>query len=145
MTLDKRSDLVLAFARVLYVDGQATDQTVAAAERLGSALGLRADLMPRWGELKLLSGETDGGLIRQVAANPTGVDMDRVASTMQAIDDIEAGRLAPEAALKAIGAISRAPPAPLWLFTLAAAAGGRGASLFFLVPHPPSSGPVFLC
>ncbi|MDX6527600.1 MAG: hypothetical protein QOI43_3111, partial [Gaiellales bacterium] len=135
MTLDKRSDLVLAFARVLYVNGQATDQTVAATERLGSALGLRADLMPRWGELKLLSGETDGGRIRQVAANPTGVDMDRVASTMRAIDDIEAGRLAPEAALKAIGAISRAPPAPLWLFTLAAAAGAVALSVIFGVQH----------
>src|SRR6202171_3457290 len=112
MTLDKRSDLVLAFARVLYVNGQATDQTVAATERLGSALGLRADLMPRWGEL-LLCGEKDGGLIRQVAANPTGVDMDRVASTMRAIDDIEAGRLAPAGALKGRGPVSARPPGPL--------------------------------
>src|SRR6202171_2553095 len=116
MTLDKRSDLVLAFARVLYVNGQATDQTVAATERLGSALGLRAELMPRWGELQLLSAEKDGSLIRQVVADPTGVDMDRVASTMRAIEDIEAGRLAPEAALKAIGAVSRAPPGSLWVF-----------------------------
>jgi hypothetical protein len=34
MTLEERSNLVLAFARVLYVNGQATDQTVAATERL---------------------------------------------------------------------------------------------------------------
>jgi uncharacterized membrane protein YjjP (DUF1212 family) len=134
MTLDERSDLVLAFARVLYVNGQATDQTVAATERLCSALGLRADLMPRWGELQL-SGAKDGGLIRQVAANPTGVDMDRLASTMRTIDDIEAGRLAPEAALKAIGAISRAPPAPLWRFTFAAAAGAVALSVIFGVQH----------
>src|SRR3984893_6355750 len=100
MTLDERSDLILAFARVLYVNGQATDQTVAATERLCSALGLRADLMPRWGELRLLSREKNGGLIRQVAANPAGVDMDRVASTMRAIDDIEAGRLATSAPYK---------------------------------------------
>src|SRR6202011_2963417 len=106
MTLEERSNLVLAFARVLYVNGQATDQTVAATERLGSAFGLRADLMPRWGELQLLSGEKDGGLIRQVAANPTGVDMDRVASTMRAIEDIEAGRLPPGAAFKAIWGLS---------------------------------------
>ena len=135
MTSDERCNLVLAFARVLYVNGQATDQTVAATERLGSALGLRTDLMPRWGELQLLSAEKDGRLIRQVAADPTGVDMDRVASTMLAIEDIEAGRLAPEAALKAIGAISRAPPAPLWLFTLAAAAGAVALSVIFGVQH----------
>jgi uncharacterized membrane protein YjjP (DUF1212 family) len=135
MTLEERSNLVLAFARVLYVNGQSTDQAVAATERLGSVLGLRAELMPRWGELQLLSEENDRRLIRQVAADPTGVDMDRVASTMRAIEDIEAGRLAPEAALKAIGAISRAPPAPLWLFTLAAAAGAVALSLIFGIHH----------
>jgi uncharacterized membrane protein YjjP (DUF1212 family) len=135
MTLEERSNLVLAFARVLYVNGQATDQAVAATGRLGSALGLRAELMPRWGQLQLLSEGKDGRLIRQVAADPTGVDMDRVASTMRAIEDIEAGRLAPDAALKAIGAISRAPPAPLWLFTLAAAAGAVALSVIFGVQH----------
>jgi uncharacterized membrane protein YjjP (DUF1212 family) len=135
MTLEERSNLVLAFARVLYVNGHATDQTVAATERLGSALGLRAELMPRWGELQLLSANKGGRLIRQVAADPTGVDMDRVVSTMCAIEDIEAGRLAPEAALKAIGAISRAPPAPLWRFTLAAAAGAVALSVIFGVQH----------
>jgi uncharacterized membrane protein YjjB (DUF3815 family) len=54
---------------------------------------------------------------------------------MCAIEDIEAGRLAPEAALKAIGAISRAPPAPLWRFTLAAAAGAVALSVIFGVQH----------
>ena len=53
MTLEERSDLVLALARVLFVNGQSTDQTLAAAERLGQALGLRAKIMPRWGELQL--------------------------------------------------------------------------------------------
>ena len=112
MTLEERSDLVLAFARVLYVNGQATDQTVAATERLGSAFGLRSDLMPRWGELQLLSGEKDGGLTRQVAANPTGVNMERVASAMRAIEELRAGRLAPAAGPEAISGISQAPPAP---------------------------------
>src|ERR1700719_726393 len=135
MTLEERSNLVLAFARVLYVNGHATDQAVAATGRLGSALGLRAELMPRWGQLQLLSEGKDGRLIRQVAADPTGVDMDRVASTMRAIEDIEAGRLAPDAALKAIGAISLAPPAPLWLFALAAATGAATLSVIFGVQH----------
>jgi uncharacterized membrane protein YjjP (DUF1212 family) len=135
MTLEERSNLVLAFARVLYVNGQATDQAVAASERLGSALGLRAELMPRWGDLQVLSEEKDGRLIWQVAADPTGVDMEHVASTMRAIEDIEAGRLAPDAALKAIDAISRVPPAPLWLFTLAAAAGAVALSVIFGVHH----------
>jgi hypothetical protein len=53
MTFEDRADLVLAVARVQYVNGQSTDQVVASAERLGRTLGLRAEIMPRWGELLL--------------------------------------------------------------------------------------------
>ena len=85
MTLEERSDLVLALARVLYVNGQSTDQTLAAAQRLGQDLGLRAEIMPRWGELQLEAQDGDARLISVVAADPTGVAMDRVASAMRAI------------------------------------------------------------
>jgi uncharacterized membrane protein YjjP (DUF1212 family) len=135
MALDERSDLVLAFARVLFINGQATDQTVAAAGRLGRALGLRATLMPRWGELELQSDGKGAAVISQVAADPTGVDMHRVASAMRAIEGVESGRLAPGAAIKAIDGISRTPPAPTWLFALAAAAGAVALSVIFGVEH----------
>src|SRR5215467_3780682 len=134
MTLDERWNLVLAFARTLFINGQATDQTVAAAERLARAVGLRASLTARWGELVLRSDGKDA-VISQVTADPAGVEMDRVASTMRAIADIEAGRLRPDAAMKAIGAISLAPPAPTWLFALAAAAGAVALSVIFGVGH----------
>src|SRR6266436_6268455 len=42
MTSDERCNLVLALARTLFVNGQATDQTAAAAERLARAVGLSA-------------------------------------------------------------------------------------------------------
>ena len=135
MTSDERCNLVLAFARTLFVNGQATDQTVAAAERLARAVGLRASVTARWGELMLRSDGKDASVLSQVTAHPAGVDMDRVASTMQAIADVESGRLAPDAAMKAIGAISRAPPAPTWLFALAAAAGAVALSVIFGVGH----------
>jgi uncharacterized membrane protein YjjP (DUF1212 family) len=135
MTSDERCNLVLAFARTLFVNGQATDQTVAAAERLARAVGLRASVTARWGELMLRSDGKDAAVLSQVTAHPAGVDMDRVASTMQAIADVESGRLAPDAAMKAISAISRAPPAPTWLFALAAAAGAVALSVIFGVGH----------
>src|SRR5260370_9900925 len=94
MISDAPSNLVLAFGRVLFVNGQATEQTVAAAERLGRALGLRGRIAPRWGELQLVAGDQCGTLISEMAADPVGIDMDRVASTMPAIDDIEPCRLA---------------------------------------------------
>jgi uncharacterized membrane protein YjjP (DUF1212 family) len=144
MTLEERSKLVLAFARVLYVNGQATEQTVAAAEQFGCTLGLRAKIMPRWGEMLIQSEDQDGRLMSRVAADPSGVDMERVASTMRAIDEFGAGRLAPAAALGAIAAISRAPPAPTWLFTLAAAAGAVALAVIFGVEHPVAAGLIFV-
>ena len=104
MTLAERSRLVLAVARVLYVNGQSTDRVVAAAKRIGRALGLCPTILPRWGELQLES--EDAGPATQIAADPVGVDMDRVASTMRVIEDVEAGRLAPDTALTEINAVS---------------------------------------
>lgn len=135
MTLEERSSLVLAFAQVLFANGQATDQTVAAAERLGQSLGLRTRIMPRWAELQLRAEDGEATLISVISADPTGVDMDRVTSTMRAIEDVKAGRLAPAAAMDAIHAIARAPPAPTWLFTLAAAAGAVALAVLFGVQH----------
>jgi uncharacterized membrane protein YjjP (DUF1212 family) len=135
VTLDERSNLVLAFARILFINGQATDQTEVAAERLGRALGFGAKLMPRWGELQLQSQQNGTCLISQVAAAPTNVEMARVASATRAIEDIESGRLAPDRALEAIRLISQAPPPATWLFALAAAAGAGALSVIFGVQH----------
>jgi uncharacterized membrane protein YjjP (DUF1212 family) len=144
MTLEERSSLVLAFARVLYVNGQATEQTVAAAEQLGRTLGLRAKIMARWGELLVQSEDKDGSLISQVAADPSGVNMERVASTTLAIEELGVGRVAPEAAARTIGAISEAPPAPTWLFTLAAGAGAVALSVIFGIEHTVPAALIFV-
>lgn len=134
MKAGERCNLVLNFARTLFVNGQATDQSAAAAERLGRILGLHANVMVRWGEVQL-QPDSEATPFCQVPADPAGVDMDRVVSTMRLIGDVESGRLAPDAAMKAIGAISRAPPAPTWLFALAAAAGAVALSVIFGVGH----------
>ena len=135
MSLQERSKLILDFAKVLFANGQATDQTIDATERLGRELGLRARIIPRWRELELQTEDADGRLSSQVVADPTGVDMDRVASTMRAVDDVESGRLSADAASKAIAVIAKAPPAPTWLFALAAAAGAVALSVIFGVEH----------
>src|SRR5260370_36972263 len=105
MTADERSRLVLAFARVLYVNGQATEQTMRAAERLARALGLRASIVPRWGGLELLVDDQQGMLTGQVAADPAAVEMDRVASAMRAIGAIESCRLTAEGSMGSIANI----------------------------------------
>jgi uncharacterized membrane protein YjjP (DUF1212 family) len=135
MAMDERHNLVLAFARVLFINGQATEQTVATTERLGRRLGLGVKLVPRWGELRLQSDDKGIDVVGQLAADPTGVDMNRVVSAMRLIEDVEAGRVVPGAAMEMIGAISRAPPAPTWLFVLAAAAGAVALAAIFGVGH----------
>src|SRR6516165_5353180 len=83
MTAHERANLVLAFAKSLYVNGQATEQMVDAATRLGRALGLRTTIIPRWGELQLVADSEDAAFAVQAVAAPTGVEMARVASTMR--------------------------------------------------------------
>ena len=142
MTSDDRSKIVLSFARTLFVNGQATEQTVSAAESLGRALGLRAAIIPRWGELQLVA--EDGTSLGQVAAHPAGVEMDRVASAMRAVEDVASGRLAPDAAMKAIGKILQSPPAPTWLFALAAAVGAVALAVIFGIRHFPAAILIFV-
>ena len=138
MTLEERSTLVLAFARVLYVNGQSTDQTLAAAERFGETLGLRVQMTPSWAGLQLQAEDGEGRRISAVAAHPTGVNMSRVASAMRTIEDAGAGRLVPAAAMEVIAAISQSPPAPLWLFTLAAGACAVALAVSVIYPRQSS-------
>jgi uncharacterized membrane protein YjjP (DUF1212 family) len=146
MSMEDRADLILNVARVQYVNGQSTDQVVASAERFGQTLGLCVEIMPRWGELQLKAQDSVGGtkLISAVAADPTGVAMSRVASSMRIMDDLAAGRLKPTAAKEAIRATSKAPLAPTWLFALAAAAGAVALSVIFGLQHLSAAALIFV-
>jgi uncharacterized membrane protein YjjP (DUF1212 family) len=144
MESKERSELILAFARVLYVNGQATDQVVDAIRRLGHKLGVRTELLPRWGELQLRE-EVDGVTSTSYApADPTGVDMDCVASAMSAVAQIEAGQLSPEEARTRIDVIAKAPPAPTSLFALAAAAGAVALAIIFGIEHLTATALIFI-
>jgi uncharacterized membrane protein YjjP (DUF1212 family) len=135
MTLKERSNLVLAVARVLYVNGESTQQTVRAAERLSKCLGFRATIMPRWGELELQAEDMDGKSISAIEANPSGVDMDRVASTLRTVEELSDGRREWASAMAAINTIAKAPPGPTWLFALAAGVGAVALAVLFGVQH----------
>jgi uncharacterized membrane protein YjjP (DUF1212 family) len=129
------SELVLACAQVLHTNGQSTHETVQAAERLGSELGLRVMVIPRWEALELRAQDSIDTQISFKPGSPTSVNMDRVASAVTTIEDPDAGRLAIDAALENIKVIAHAPPASTWLFTLAAAAGAAAMAAIFGVRH----------
>jgi uncharacterized membrane protein YjjP (DUF1212 family) len=128
----------------LYVNGQTTDETLAAVERLARALRLRTTMVPRWGELQLEAKDRDARLVSVVAANPSGVHMIRVESMARTVEDIEGGRLAPASAMKEVAAIAQAPPLPTWLFALAAAVGAVSLAMIFGVRHPSATALIFL-
>ena len=52
------SNLILAVARVLFINGESTQRTLDAAERVGKYLGFRATIFPRWGELEVQSADS---------------------------------------------------------------------------------------
>jgi uncharacterized membrane protein YjjP (DUF1212 family) len=135
MNLEEQSDVLLTLGQALHVNGQSTDDTLAATERLSNSLGLRATIIPSWGELQLEATEGTTRLVSLVAARSSGVHMERVASAMKAIDEVTAGHLPPTAAVQTIDAISHAPPAPTWLFALAAAAGAAWLSVLYGIQH----------
>ena len=128
-------NLVLSFARVLFVNGESTQQTVSTTEHLGNCLGFRVTTLPRWGELELQAEDTDGKLISVIEANPSGVDMERVVSSLRAVEELCDGRLAAARGHEAIQAIAKTPPAPTWQFALAAAVGAVALAVLFGVQH----------
>ena len=86
-------------ATLLFVNGQTTERTVTAAERLGRALGVPLTLHPRWGELEL---RVDGTPYSAIApAAPLGVNMTKALATMKIVDQVCEGALSGVAARSA--------------------------------------------
>src|SRR5207237_9559346 len=103
--------------------------------QLGTHIGVRAKMIEHWEELELRAADSTGSQVSFERGSPTGMNIDRVASAMSAIENCAVGRPPIGAALENIKAIAHAPPAPTWLFTLAAAAGAAAMAAIFGVHH----------
>ena len=133
--VEERARLVLEFARVLYTNGQSTDQTLAAAQKLAAKFGLRAVIYARWGELQLQIVDGDRTATVESLASPSEINMARVAAAMRAIEDTVAGRIGFDTAANSVRAISDLPPASTGLFTIAAAGGAVALAVIFGIEH----------
>lgn len=143
VTLEDGSNLALTVARVLYINGESTQRTLQVAEGLSGCLGFSATVLPRWGELEFQARGSTARFISAIEAEPSGVNMDRVASTLRAVEELRRGRLAPANAMAAINTIATAPPAATWLFTLAAALGAVALAVLFGVQHLHAAALIF--
>jgi uncharacterized membrane protein YjjP (DUF1212 family) len=130
--------LILVSARLLFANGQTTERTVAAVEQLADALGFRATVFPRWGELTVRIDDDTGSRYEIIAVEPVGVDMNKVAATVSVIDKVCAGRMDAEAARSALEAVTRFPPVSVARFALLAAAGAAALGGIFGAAHLPS-------
>jgi uncharacterized membrane protein YjjP (DUF1212 family) len=143
MTGKERSNLILAFARTLYINGESTQQTVRIAERVSNCLRFHATIFPRWGELELQTEDREGKTISAIEATPSGVDMDRVASALRTVEELCGGGLSSANAIEVINRIAEAPPAPTWLFSLAAAVAAVALAVLFGVRHLTAAALIF--
>src|SRR5215470_2733747 len=143
MTREERLNLILTFARVLYINGEFTQKTLDITERMCISLGFRTTIFLLWGELEVQTEDTNGKLVSVIEAVPSGVDMDRVASTLKTARDLCNGRLVMADAMEALNRIAKAPPSPTWLFTLAAAMGAVALAVLFGIQHLTAAALIF--
>ena len=68
-SLAERSDLVLAFAQVIHVNGQSTYQTLVGAK----GFGFRATIVAGWEDVQIRATDDNARLASFVAPSPTGV------------------------------------------------------------------------
>ena len=128
-------DLMLRAATLLFANGQTTERVMEATARLGGAFGFLADLLPRWGELTATVDDGDGSRAATVVANPLGVDMRKVAATMDLIDRFCDGRIDAGTAQASLETIRHWPPIALVRFASLAAAGAAALGVIFGAGH----------
>ena len=116
-------------ATLLLANGQTTERTVAAAERLERALGATVKVLPYWGELTV---QLDDAPVSQIVpAKPLGVDMGSVHAVTTVIDQVCDGKLPAEAAQAALELAGRVPPISTLRFTCFAAIGAASLGVIF--------------
>ncbi|WP_428532522.1 threonine/serine exporter family protein [Rhodopila sp.] len=144
-TAGAADDLILRAATLLFVNGQTTERTIEATERLAVALGCRASLLPRWGELTLRVVHDRTARVEVAAADPVGVDMGRVAATNRVIDGFCNGKIGAGAVAQRLCEIGVRRPVSLARFACMAALGAAALGVIFGVAHPPSLALIALC
>ncbi len=135
MDVREQADLVVAFARVLFTNGQSTEDTLAAAGRLGETLGVKTSIAAQWGEVVVEAAAGDERVLAMTIAQPTDVNMHRVATAMALVDSAAAPPPPSGSVRDIVSEAETTPPVPSSLFALAAAGGAVALAVLFGVQH----------
>ncbi|CAM3061076.1 Protein of uncharacterised function (DUF1212) [Legionella steigerwaltii] len=145
LTIAKQAEVILAFAKALFVNGQTTTQVIREAQKIAHALSLNILLGVRWGELWLHVTDPSGAQFECIAVTePSSVHMGKVIATRQTLDAFYQGTLTLEQAYEKLLRISSQPPSKTWLFTLAAAMGAVALGVIFGLNEWPAACLIFL-
>ena len=126
-------DLLSTGAKLLFENGQTTERMISALEQLANALGTRVVVFASWGELTL---RIDAPLRYEiVSAKPAGIDMNKVAATMDAIEKFCLGRTDAGAFGSALEAVGRLTGVSTPRFALLAGAGAAALGVIFGATH----------
>ncbi|MCW8408824.1 threonine/serine exporter family protein [Legionella sp. PATHC035] len=132
LTLAKQAEIILAFAKVLFVNGQTTTQVIREVRKIARVVNLNVLLGTRWGELWLHVTEPSGAQFECiVVTEPASVHMGKVIAARQTLDAFYQGTITLEHAYETLLQINRQPPSKTWLFTLAAAMGAVALGVIF--------------
>jgi uncharacterized membrane protein YjjP (DUF1212 family) len=123
--------LISGVVRLLLSNGQTTERTVRAAERIGGHFGLSVAVFPSWGETGIRITTPQGTRDELVAATPAGVDMRKVTATSRLVDAVCVGRRQAETALAELETVARLSPVSTVRFAFMAAAGAAALAVVF--------------
>jgi uncharacterized membrane protein YjjP (DUF1212 family) len=123
-------DTVLSAAVLLHDNGQSTDMTLIAVDRLNRGLDLRTTLIPSWTSM-LVIGDGPAPSVRVRAAEPVGVNMRRVSAVMRAVDRAEDGPLDRRIVRHALADAAGEGSSSTVAFIVACAAGAAALSIVF--------------
>jgi uncharacterized membrane protein YjjP (DUF1212 family) len=122
-------------AVLLFENGQTTRRTLESARRIATMLGFQADVSLGWGEVLIRLESQAGSEERVISAAPLGVDMGKVAATLDTIDKLSRGELDAQGVEAALLRVAHRPPISDTHFAVFAAAGAAALSVIFGVTH----------
>ena len=121
-------DTVLSAAVLLHDNGQSTDMTLIAVNRLNRGLGISCTVIPSWASMVVLGAAPQA---RVSPTKPVGVNMRRVAAAMRVIDHAEDGPLDRRRLRHALTDAAGQGSSSAVAFTVACATGAAALSVVF--------------
>ena len=132
---DERYDTLLAATALLYANGQSTQMTQTAVERLNRGLGVDAGVVPSWSMLTLTaagSRET----VMTAAVSPTAINMRRVATMMAVVDAAQDGPLELEQVAAGVVDAEAQSVSGTAAFVIACATGASALAVIYGATQP---------